>query len=66
METLILRPKNQKQLAAIEAVLQALDIAFQKEEEIDYDPAFVEKIKKSEKNFKEGKYTVLKVEDLWK
>lgn len=65
METLIVRPKNQKQLAAIKAVLKALDVTFQKEK-ADYDPAFVEKIKKSEKNFEEGKYTTLKVEDLWK
>ena len=66
METLIVRPKNQKQLAAVEAVLKALNVAFQKEEENDYNPVFVEKIKRSEKNFEEGKYTILKVEDLWK
>ncbi|MEX8548915.1 MAG: DUF2683 family protein [Mucilaginibacter sp.] len=31
-----------------------------------YNPKFVAKIKKSEKNFKEGKYITIKVEDLWK
>ncbi|RYE19324.1 MAG: hypothetical protein EOP42_29250 [Sphingobacteriaceae bacterium] len=65
METLIVRPKNQKQLAAIKAVLKALDVTFQKEK-ADYDSDFVEKINQSEQNFKEGKYTILKVEDLWK
>ena len=31
-----------------------------------YNSEFVAKIKKSEKNFKEGKYIAIKVEDLWK
>lgn len=31
-----------------------------------YDPEFVAKIKKSDKNFAEGKFTTIKVEDLWK
>ncbi len=65
METLIVQPKNQKQLAAIEAVLKALNITFEREGNY-YDPEFVAKIKKSEKNFKEGKFTILKVEELWK
>lgn len=65
METLIVHPKNQKQLAAVKAVLNALNVTFEKEEN-DYDPEFVAKIKKSEKNFKEGKFTILKVEELWK
>ena len=33
---------------------------------ITYNPVFVAKIKKSEKNFKEGKYISIKVENLWK
>ncbi|WP_366518179.1 DUF2683 family protein [uncultured Mucilaginibacter sp.] len=33
---------------------------------IIYNPKFVAKIKKSEKNFKEGKYISIKVENLWK
>ncbi len=65
METLIVHPKNQKQLAAVEAFLKALNVTFKKEENY-YDPEFVAKIKKSEKNFKEGKFTILEVEELWK
>lgn len=66
METLIVHPKNQEQLVAIEAVLKALKVDFNKEEESPYNPEFVAKIKQSEKNFKEGKFTTIKVEDLWK
>ncbi len=31
-----------------------------------YGKNFVEKIEASEKNFKEGKYKIIKTEDLWK
>lgn len=31
-----------------------------------YNSQFVTKIKKSKKNFSEGKYRTIKVEDLWK
>lgn len=56
METLIVHPKNQKQLVAVEAVLKALNVAFKKkEEESQYNPEFVAKIKKSQTQAKEGK-----------
>jgi hypothetical protein len=32
METIIVHPKNQKQLATIETILKALDVPFNKEE----------------------------------
>lgn len=66
MEKLIVHPKDQHQLKAIKVILKASDIDFKKEESSPYNPEFVAKIKKSEKNFKEGKYTTIKVEDLWK
>ncbi len=66
METLIVHPKNQKQLAVIEVVLKALDVDFKKEQKNPYNPEFVTKINKSEKNFKEGKFATIKVEDLWR
>jgi len=31
-----------------------------------YNPQFVTKIKNSKKNFSEGKYRTIKVDDLWK
>lgn len=66
METLIVHPKNQEQLLAVESILKMLKIDFQKEQESFYDPEFVAKIKKSEQNFEDGNFTTIKVEDLWK
>ena len=64
METLIVEPKNQKQLAAIKAFLKALDVSFRKEEVSPYNTDFVAKIKRSKKGVKEGKVTRVKKEDL--
>ncbi|MEO8961515.1 MAG: DUF2683 family protein [Ginsengibacter sp.] len=67
MEAITIHPKNKEQLDAIEAVLKVLKVPFQKsQKENMYNPEFVAKIKKSQKNFSEGKYTTIKVEDLWK
>ena len=66
METLIVIPKTKKQLTAIKAILNALDVTFREEGKSTYNPEFVEKIKKSEKNFQEGKFKSIKNEDLWK
>ncbi len=43
MEILIVQPKNQKQLAAVKAVLTTLNVAFKKEES-PYNPEFLAKI----------------------
>ncbi len=66
METLIVHPKNQKQLLAIEAVLKALNVAFKVEDNTPYNPEFVAKIKRGEKAAKEGKGQKINVADLWK
>lgn len=66
METLIVRPKNQKQMATVEAVLKALNINFQKEEKNEYNPEFVAKILEGSKEIAEGKGTKIALEDLWK
>ena len=60
METLIVRPKNRKQLATIEAILKALDVSFNKEEKSPYDPAFVAKIKESYEQAKQGMVITIK------
>lgn len=65
METLIVHPENKAQLNAVKQVLKAMKISFEKEEK-PYNPGFVAKIKKSEQNFKEGKFTKIAIEDLWK
>jgi hypothetical protein len=60
METLIVHPKNQKQLATIEAILKALDVSFNKEEKSPYSPAFIAKIKEREEQVKLGNVIVIK------
>lgn len=57
METLTVYPKNKKQLAAVEAALKNLDVAFLKEGHGEYDADFVEKIEKSKQELEAGKVT---------
>lgn len=57
--TIIAHPKTKKQEAAIEAVLKALNISFQKDDESPYNPEFVAKIKKSLAEVKKRNYTIL-------
>lgn len=64
METLIVEPKSRKQLNAIKAVLKALDVAFRQEQESPYNPEFVERIRKSEQQFEEGKVTRVTKENI--
>jgi NH3-dependent NAD+ synthetase len=64
METLIVEPKSRKQLNAIKAVLKALDVTFRQEQESPYNPEFVERIRKSEQQFEEGKVTRVTKENI--
>jgi hypothetical protein len=64
METLIVEPKSRKQLNAIKAVLKALDVTFRKEQESPYNPEFVDRIRKSEQQFEEGKVTRVTKENI--
>ena len=67
MEAITIHPETKEQLNAVEAFLKALKVPFKKtKEKKPYKPEFVDKIKKSKENFAEGKYTTVKVEDLWK
>ncbi|MBE7178291.1 MAG: hypothetical protein INR69_17960 [Mucilaginibacter polytrichastri] len=66
METLIVKPKTHKQLAAVKAVLSALDVSFKKAEDVIYDPDFVAEIKQAEKDLADGKGTSLPTAELWK
>ena len=69
METLIIQPKNKKQLSAIKAVLKALDVSFKKADDSPYDQAFVEKILQGDADFKAGKgkkMTMDELNNLWK
>lgn len=58
--TFIARPKNKKQEAAIEAILKALDVFFQKEEAGPYHPEFVAKIKVRAASAEKGNTTRIK------
>jgi hypothetical protein len=65
MEILIAHPENKEKLAALKAFMKALKIKFE-EEKSDYKPEFLEKIKRSEDDFENGRYKTIKTEDLWK
>ncbi|KQM66065.1 hypothetical protein ASE74_09245 [Pedobacter sp. Leaf216] len=58
--TIIAHPKNKKQEAAVEAVLKALNVSFQKEEESPYNPEFVAKVKERSANAENGNATRIK------
>ena len=54
----------------LKSILKALKVSYKSEvapkAEKPYDPAFVEKIKRSSQQAKEGKGRTVKLEDLWK
>lgn len=64
METLIVQPKNKKQLVAIEAVLNVLNVTFRKES--NYNAEFADEIKKGEEDVKNGRVIRIKdVQNIW-
>lgn len=76
METLIVKPKNRKQLTAIKAFLKALDVSFRKDDEKSLpnpspsgdkwflDPKNIEEVEKGMADVKAGRFTHVKKEDL--
>lgn len=65
MGILIAHPESEEKLAALKAFMKALKIRFE-EEKSPYDPEFVEKINRSNEEFKAGNYKAIKTDDLWK
>jgi len=65
MERLIVHPENKAQLNAVKQVLKAMKVSFEKKEQ-PYNPEFVEKILQGDKDFKEGNFTKVDLENLWK
>lgn len=65
MATLIAHPENDEKADALRAFMNAQEIQFE-EGESPYDPAFVEKIKRSEADFEAGRFKVINIDDLWK
>lgn len=62
----IIHPANTEQANALKAFAKALKIKFEVKSEKTYNPEFVAKIEESRKQFKDGDFTVIKTEDLWK
>ncbi len=65
METLVIRSDNREKLEAIKVIAKALKVPFKIEKE-SYDSEFVAKIRESRKQFEEGKYKEIEIDDLWK
>ena len=56
--------EDDSQIEAIKAIMKALKIKFEISKEKPYNPEFVAKIEKSKQEFKDGKSTRVKKEDL--
>jgi hypothetical protein len=63
-KVVIAHPSSAHQADALKAFLKALKIKFEFSDEVTYNPEFVEKIWESKKQIKEGKFTVVKKEEL--
>ena len=67
METLLVYPENNKQLKALKAVMAALNVKFEKKEESSpYDPEFVKKIERGDKDILQGNTTKITLDEIWK
>ncbi|MFT4204464.1 MAG: hypothetical protein QM610_11210 [Chitinophagaceae bacterium] len=68
METITAYPKSKSQTEALKAFAKALKIKIveQKDAQSPYDPEFVAKIRESEQQIREGKFTAIRTGDLWK
>jgi hypothetical protein len=70
MTTFTIHTEDKEQLKALKAILKALKVKFEiSKDDSSYHPDFVSKIEKSRKDFKEGKGTVIsmnELNDLWK
>jgi hypothetical protein len=65
METVIAKPANKAQLAALKAVLKALKVEFTTQES-PYNPEFIAKVERAEEQIKSGHYRKVTPSDIWK
>ena len=66
-QTFIVTAESPMQQKALKAIFKALGLPFKtQKEEKPYDPEFVAKIKRAEKQIAEGDYKIIETEDLWK
>lgn len=68
METIIIHPKNKEQSNLFEQLAHALKVPFEKSKKktSHYNREFVEKMKESQKQAREGKTVKIKLDDIWK
>lgn len=65
--TFIIHPSNNEQAMALKAFLKALKMSFEiKKEDKPYNPEFVKEILESRRQYENGEYSTIKIEDLWK
>ena len=62
----IVHPSNKEQVNALKAFVKAMKIKFEVTSVKNYNPDFVAKILESKEQFKNGNFTVIKTDDLWK
>jgi hypothetical protein len=62
--TIIIHPESTEQENALIAFVKALKMKFEVSNDKPYSEAFIEKIKKSQKQFEKGEYTTVAKEDL--
>ncbi|MEO6979491.1 MAG: DUF2683 family protein [Mucilaginibacter sp.] len=65
METVIAKPANKEQLAALKAIMKALKVDFTTEKG-PYNPEFIAKVTKAEAQIKSGKYRKITPAEVWK
>lgn len=65
METVIARPVNKEQLAALKAIMKAIKVDFTTEKST-YNPEFLAKVDRAEEQIKSGKYRKVTPSDIWK
>lgn len=63
-DTFIVHPKNEEQIEALKAFMNALKIKFETSKDKDYDPVFVEKVLEAEKEADAGEVKRIEREDL--
>ena len=67
METITIHPKSKSQTKVFEELAKVLDLPFEKvKTKSKYNPAFVAKIKKGDRDKKAGNFKAIKTADLWK
>lgn len=66
MEALLIHPKNSDQLTAVKAILKALKVPYEPQEELSFPKITKADIEQAYAELREGKYTVIEADNLWK